>query len=351
MRGVAPPFIVLSLPRSRSAWASRFLSYWPFRAGHDLSIECTNANDFVRSLRTAYDGTAETAAMVGWDAIQYHFPTAKIAVILRPFAEVIASLQKFGLNPDIAEMRRRADMLVDIAKRPGVLLVTFNGLRNRNVRNALFTHCLDTAPDDHWDAMFADWNIQIDMRERLERLQTNQQHIDALKADVSRYLNSRAVKAPKGIAFAIERWPSVWPECDALGADHFREVDGGVELKRGYGLRADLMEAMDKAGTLVIATARSGGRLVGYCTWSLAPDVESAGLTAGEQGAWYVDPGIPNVGGRLYLFALRHLKSLGVDIVYPHRRTQGRGGENLDKFFRRLGAKEIQRDFSLWIGN
>ena len=65
------PFIVLSLPRSRSAWISAFLSYGGRKCGHDLAPTCGTMAEFVAMFGGGgYAGTAETGAVVGWKAIR-----------------------------------------------------------------------------------------------------------------------------------------------------------------------------------------------------------------------------------------------------------------------------------------
>src|ERR1700691_5659915 len=92
------PFIVFSLPRSRSPWIARFLSYGGRPCGHDLATECASLDEFATLLRGPYVGTVETGAVVGWRALRRRLPEARMAVIRRPVPEVYASLARFGLG-------------------------------------------------------------------------------------------------------------------------------------------------------------------------------------------------------------------------------------------------------------
>jgi hypothetical protein len=151
------------------------------------------------------------------------------------------------------------------------------------------------------------------------------------------------------VEYAVETWGQCGLDIEALGRAHFEEVDGGVEPNREYGLAHDLILAAEKAGGVKCMTARKGGVLVGYITWNISPDLESFGRIIATQGAWYAstDAGFC-VGYRLYKQSLDFLKGLGVKQVFPHHRLQGRG-KKLGKFFQRLGAKEIQHTYSLWL--
>lgn len=344
----APPFFVLALPRSRTAWLARYLSAWPTRVAHDLTIQAASAGEYVRTLKNGYDGTVETAAMIGWDAIQYHFPGARVAVVLRPVDEVLDSFARNGITASKEELTARAQMLGQIASIAGVHVTTFAALDHYFDRQQLFTFCTGRKLDPEWDADWAMRNVQIDLRARFEELAANAQRIQRLKDDVARY-HQRPVATPSDVDYAMETWEQIWPECDELGAEHFEEVDGGVEPNRPYKVDAGLMGQLFDAGIMHIATARRYGRMVGYCTWNVMRDPESEGLLIAKQGAWFTEPGLGEVGRRLFLFSVNALTRLGVQNIFPHHRMQGRG-KNLGKFFESLGAKEVQHEYSLWIG-
>lgn len=154
------------------------------------------------------------------------------------------------------------------------------------------------------------------------------------------------------IELRVETFDEVWPECDELASKHFTEVDGGVEPRRVYKLDYRAMRQLSQLGFLKIFTARDNGQLVGYCTWNVMPDIESQGLLIARQGAWFMDDsfGLGSVGLRLFRFAMSHLKNLGVQMIFPHHRLQGRG-KDLGKFFTRIGCKPIMHEYCLWIGD
>lgn len=152
------------------------------------------------------------------------------------------------------------------------------------------------------------------------------------------------------IVYAQESWTEIGHELSELGKSHFSEVDGGVESSRPYQLDSGLMLAVDQAGMLKIISARSEGKLVGYIIWTVQPDIESAGLIIAMMGPWFALPGYFGVANTLFDMSLKLLESCGVKYAYPHHRLNGRGNK-LGKYFQRKGAVEIQRTFSLKIGN
>lgn len=346
---MSTPFFVLALPRCRTAWLAQYLASWPVRVAHDLAVKHSNVVDYLRDLTHGYDGTIETAAVLGWEALRHNFPKSPVAVIRRPVGEVHASLAKFGLDADMGELERRDAMLAEVSTERGVLSLWFRDLVDKDARASVFEHLLRRRPDDGWDDYFAGRDIQIDMPARIAGLSARRDEHAAFKADVGRYIGGVS-RQPNDCAFAMESWDELWPDAEALAADHFAEVDKNIEPLRPLNVNAGLMRRMWQTGVLNIATARRNGRLVGYCTWNVAPDPESAGIIIGKQGAWFVERGLGGTGLQLYLFSLRCLAQMGVHCVYPHHRTQGRGA-GLSKFFLSIGAKKIQDEYSLWIGD
>jgi hypothetical protein len=156
--------------------------------------------------------------------------------------------------------------------------------------------------------------------------------------------------APTEVSFQLEQFIDIELEVSGLADAHFEEVDGGVEPKRPFVIDSDLMRYGSKCGNLRIYTVRVDGELVGYCTWNVQYDVESRGLLIATQGAWYVSPAHAGRGLRLYKHSLAELKALGVQCVFPHHRTQGRGAA-LQPWLVRQGAKLIKLEYSLWIGS
>lgn len=142
---------------------------------------------------------------------------------------------------------------------------------------------------------------------------------------------------------------AIWAEIKPLAEKHALEVDGGVEPRRPFKLDERLMRALAAGGVLHLIVARAAGRVIGYFTWNVMPDVESEGLIIAQQGAWYLEPGFPRVATMMFDASIDMLRSLGVKMIYPHHRTQGRG-DGIGRFFRRRGAKHIQQTYSLWIG-
>lgn len=157
------------------------------------------------------------------------------------------------------------------------------------------------------------------------------------------------------IAIRWESFRTMWPDAKSLIAAHFNEVEGDLAEKRPCGIVSNTMTQLDDMGVMKCSTARIDGRLVGYMTWMLTPDLESNGTLKADQGGIYVSPEAPRAGmfGLSYhmlKFCVPELRAMGVQFLFLHHRLLGRG-KNLGVMFRRFGATEIKHEYYLWIGD
>ena len=342
----ANPFIVYSLPRSRSAWVSRFLSYGRKRCGHDLATQCATMKEFTTLFDGEYAGTAETGAIIGWRAIRRLLPAARIVVIRRPVQEVYDSLARFGLGSPalMNELIQRAAMLDQISQLHGVKSFSFAQLNTLTACQELFECCLGIPLDWEWWEGLVSVNIQVDVAERIRFLTENRERIESLKRE------AQSLAGPDTV-IGTEPWESVWPEIDALFAEHFGEVEGDLVNNRPYNLDEPAMRAMHASGYLRMTIARVDGELAGYCMWQVTNDVESAGMLIAQHGPWFVKRKFAHLmlGPKLFDASLVDLRSVGVKNAFPHHRLHGRGAK-LGAFFKRRGAVETQHTYSLWLG-
>lgn len=178
-------FLVLSLPRSRSAWMAHWLSYPGKLVGHDIGVEAKSVDQFLAHFAHA-DGSVETGAMIGWRLIKHHLPELKTLVVLRDPHEVLLSLAKFGLSsPGLTEeITSRFHMLNAISSSEGVETIDSSDLDDDDLRSELFEYLLDIPFDEDWDARFAQVNIQIDFHARMRQLQRNHQDLERFKHEV-----------------------------------------------------------------------------------------------------------------------------------------------------------------------
>lgn len=179
------PFIVYSLPRSRSAWLSYFLTYKDWHCSHDIVTDLHSITELESFFKRPNVGTCETGMVDGWKLIEKLYPQVRRIVVRRSLKDVKASLAKFGINAD-KDVERRSALLTQVTQRPGVLTVTFDDLDTEEGCKKVFEHCLQLPFDrDYWLSL-KDRNIQIDMERRIEKLRNNHVEIEALKAELAR---------------------------------------------------------------------------------------------------------------------------------------------------------------------
>ena len=179
------PFVVFALPRSRTAWMSRYLSYdGRFLVGHDIAARSDSIEGFFRNFDEGLSGTVETGAMMGWRLFREKFPDAPIVTVRRPITDVELSLAQFGVYPREGDLKARAAILDEIEKEPGMLTMSFRDLYSASNRRRVFEHCLRRPWDPHWDAKLAPVNTQIDVVAALKAVAENQNAIAAMKKEV-----------------------------------------------------------------------------------------------------------------------------------------------------------------------
>lgn len=182
------PFVVFSLPRSRSAWLSAFLSAPGRVVGHDVGITSDTPAAFADALNHDLAGTCETGAAFAWRLIRRMVPDVRFVVVLRPVSEVCASLARHGISGMEDEMQARMDALQQIMREPGTTTLDWTALRFEGTCTRLYAQLTGEPMDPQWWRTFAPLNIQVDMAQRLRLLQARAEQIARLKATVAQEL-------------------------------------------------------------------------------------------------------------------------------------------------------------------
>lgn len=357
MDSVMPPFVVFSLPRSRTFWLSRFLSgdgsVKP--CGHDIGAALDTLAEVKNALTGPLAGTVETGSAMGWRWLRKNLPEAQFIIVRRPGSEVAASLEACGLRVPRSVLDLRGAWLDEIAGRPGTVSLDAAELARPDICAWLFRLCRGMDCSPQWLALNVGANIQLNLADRVAMLRSRAVQIEGLKAEAE--LADRVLRHEPlpFVQFQAEAWsPQIEREGLALAAEHASEVEGDIEPRRPFRLDCSIMRTLQNAGQLQLNTARTDGALAAYCIWTIGSDPESEGLLIANQGPWFAADrpeyrGLA-LGTTLFRRSLDHLKARGVKCIFPHHRTQGRGAK-LGTFFKHIGAKEIQCGYSLWIGD
>lgn len=164
-----PPFVILALPRSRTAWLSHFLSYGPWVCGHEELRHCRSLDDVKSWLDMPFTGTCETAAAPYWRTLLKLRPDVRIVVVRRDVEAPVRSFLKLpGTQWDEpalrAQMKHLDHKLDQIVKRvPNVLEVQFDDLTDEATCARIFEFCLGMPNDSPRWHQLAPMNIQCNM--------------------------------------------------------------------------------------------------------------------------------------------------------------------------------------------
>lgn len=346
------PFLILALPRSRTAWLSRFTSYGEWSCGHEEARHMRNLDDVKAWLSQPCTGTAETSIGQWWRLIPKLAPDARIVVVRRPVGEVLDSLSRVCAfdAPTMAAGLRHLDAKLDQieVRLKNVLSVRYADLSNEDTCRQVFEHCLPYQHVHGWWALLDQANIQVSMgsliryaeafRPQMAKLAKMATH--AIRADLA----LRRVRAPDGMTFQQETFDCWFGDAQNLIAEHLVQVDETPDNAQSKNLA--LMRTLDEMGNMQIVTARSNGRMFGYLMTVLSPSLESPGLKSSIHTTFFASKEYPGLGMKLQREALIGLKERGIDEVFMRAGPRG-SGPKMGALYQRLGAEKDGELFRL----
>lgn len=344
------PYIVYALPRSRTFWCSRFLTYGDWQCGHDELRHARALDDITAWLGQPCTGTVETAAAPFWRLAA----GVKTVVIRRPVSEVVASITRLGFDVDqavltasIARLDRKLDQIT--ARVPNVLAIQYDDLQSEATCKTLFEHCLPYQHDPVWWQHMSKLNLQVNMHHVMRYFAAHEPQLTKL-AKIARHRMIRdmnrtvAVDHDDGLTFREESFATLYADAQELAADHMVLI-GEAPDQHGK-LNLELMRKLDEAGCLQTIGARCNGKLFGYLVTLLSPSLESPDIKAAIQTTMYGSPEFPGIGMRLQRASIEALREKGVDEVYFRAGTRG-AGDRAAILYRRLGAELAGQSYKL----
>ena len=186
---VGAPFVIYALPRSRTAWLARFLSYGGWTCHHEIAIQMRSIDDVIELFSRSKTGTAETGITPGWKLLHHLVPNLRAAVIRRPVDEVVEAVLAVDVSGvatyDRAVLRRNMEYmdrcLERIAADSEALVVNYSDLEREETCATLFERCLPFEFDrDWWESLRAQ-NIQADVKSMLRYYLANREAINRFK--------------------------------------------------------------------------------------------------------------------------------------------------------------------------
>lgn len=351
-----PPFVVLSLPRSRSAWLSRFLTYGDWVCGHEELRHFRSLEDVDLWFKQPNIGSAETAAAPWWRLLQRTAPDVRVVIVRRPVEEVFDSLMALPnvtfdpavLMPLLHKQNCKLDQIE--ARMNNVLSVNFHDLADEQTCAKVFEHCLPHAHDHaHWAAL-KDENIQVNMHALMRYSQAYAPAMAKLASIAKqRTLSLMALRkpvAPDGITFQTEDFDTWLRDARPLIKDHLTLVDEEPDNWQNKNL--DLMRDIYNAGAMQIMTARCNGRMFGYLMTLISPSLTSDKVINGTHTTFFASPEFPGLGMKLQRAAIKPLRERGVtDILFEAGKRAS--GPRLAVLYKRLGAQDHGQVFRLQL--
>ena len=350
-----PSFVIFALPRSRTMWLSKFLTYGPWICAHDELRHCRSLEDVKTWFVQPCVGSVETIAAPFWRLLRTMQPGARIAVVRRPIPEVLVSLRETGLCFEDAVMARhlaRLDAkLVQIVHRlPDVFSVNCADLAEEGCCARLFEHCLGLPHDQDWWAAISPMNIQTNLMHDLRYFAAYYPQLEKL-ALVAKH-RMLADMAPRrdaefdGMSIGQEPFSSFITDAPDILAQHMVRVGWTPDAWQRTNL--PLLQRLDEMGLLQVTTARCNGRLFGYLLAVIAPALEARDWMLAANNAFYASPDVPGLGMRMQRSSLAGLKARGVKEVHMTAGTRG-DGARLGTMYRRLGAEHDGQCYRLQL--
>lgn len=346
-------FLVLGLPRSRTTWLSKFLTYGDWSCGHEELRHMRSLDDVTAWFSQECTGSAETAVAPWWRLIP---DDVKIVTVRRPVADVVESLMALpGVQFDRAVLEKTMaahDRKLDqIEARRSVFSVRYEDLANEAACAAVFQHCLPYVHDHaHWAAL-APVNVQCNMPALMRYMRAYQPALEKLgKIAKHRTLTRLAIQEPvlsDGMTLQTESFDDWLAGAGHLFDEHLVQV--GEAPGDWHAKNIPLMRKLYDAGAMQIMTARSNGRMFGYLMSLIAPSLTSESVLSGSNLTFFASPdATPGLGTKMQREALRKLKERGVDEVFWECGLRG-SGPRLSTLYRRLGAAEHGQTYRLQL--
>lgn len=345
-----PPFVIFSLPRSRTAWLSRYLTYGHWICGHEESRYWRTMEDVKSWFMQPFIGTIEADAMSFWRLLPRVAPEVRVMTIRRPVLEVHDSLMRLGIGqggPQLLKLLRQMDTKLDqIEHRLGAMRIDFGDLTSEETCRLVFEYCLGLEHDTRWWKHWSGVNVQVDIKVRMRYMMSYLPQLVHLR-DIAKYqiladLHSQHDPVPHGVlTIQEETLENVVRDGQELFNDHCLQVGESPDV-----WKRDLkyLRQMDECGLLQVMTARSNGKLFGYLATIVGTPNDFEPRTA-THSEFYASAEWPGAGLKLQRAALVALAAKGVDRVFMRSGTGP--GSRIETLYKRMGAEPEGKLFKI----
>lgn len=180
-------FLIISLPRSRTAWLSVALTYGNSYCFHEPLLGCESVSDLKKkfdAVQSDVVGGADTGAILFLNAIIKEIPDIRILLIDRNIEDCEASMEAMGFEDvDLSEVKAALD---EAASREYVKVVKYEELSDPTVGMEIWQHCVGTNEFNmqRWKDL-CKLDIQVNTEQFFQELNYQQASIELLKEEIS----------------------------------------------------------------------------------------------------------------------------------------------------------------------
>lgn len=347
-------FIVLALPRSRTTWLSKFLSYQDWECGHDQLRYMRSLDDIKCWFSLEKTGTCETAAAPFWRLLLKYAPDIRVVTIRRPVDEVVESLGKAGMSnldairAGLTKLDHKLDQVE--GRMPWVKSVRYADLSDEVTCGEIFEFCLPYGHDRAWWQKWNETNVQTNLAALTRYIGAHMEALNKLAAQAGQAMFKDMAVRPVNMAAvtikeeSCEDW---FRDCPHLFRQHCADVNENPDnwINKNW----DLFSKLHSLGYLQVMVARSNGKPFGYLMTLLSPSLETPGEMLAQHTTFYAAKEFPGLGLKLQRAAMAVLKEKNVSEIVMRAGVRG-DGERIGALYQRLGAQDFGRMYRIELG-
>lgn len=150
--GSGVSFIIIGLPRSRTAWFSAYFSACGHPCIHEGIKYCKKVSEY-SGLMKSYEGDSTCAGAL------HDTDADKVVIINRDVNEVFMSLMESDVNFDIVELGNQLNTIKSKMSNIDGLIVNYNDINNR--LQEIHEYCVDTPFDPIIGEAYMNMKIEL----------------------------------------------------------------------------------------------------------------------------------------------------------------------------------------------
>lgn len=177
------PFAVVGLPRSRTAWLTKFLSYRSPQCWHEGTSRMQNFHQIIEAFHGGWR-VADTMLALRLPEVVARVPELRTVVVRRAIPDVQASMARLGLPMPRAFLLKLDDALDVAEELPGAISVHYDDLDTEKACREVFEHCYGHGMDRAWWLLWARTKVEADHNALISKARENFAGFQEIYGDV-----------------------------------------------------------------------------------------------------------------------------------------------------------------------